>query len=125
MSANLGMGIGSIAVEAVFGYAGAALFTTINPLVGALFGVTSSVITSVAKEILSQARWTSPAANVLANGIGILGGAAVVALVAGTTLTPSVALGLFISILAAKIIFGLATLLCGCGVAALSISARD
>ncbi len=122
MSANIGRGIGSMATEAVFGYAGAALFTTINPLVGAIFGVTSSIISSVAHEVLSKANWTSPAKDIISSGAGILGGAAVVAIVAGTTLTPAVALGLFISILAAKLVFSMLTLLCGCGVAAIGFA---
>jgi hypothetical protein len=109
---NLGFGLGSLAIEAVFGYAGAALFTTINPVIGALFGCTSSVITSITKAIFEKANWGTPAIkSIAANALGILGGAGVVALVAGTTLTPMVALGLFISIVAAKIIFSLSVLI--------------
>jgi hypothetical protein len=110
---TVGLGLGSLACEAIFGYVGTAIFTTINPLIGAGFGVTSSIITTVAREILNNNTKFDPLVkSILSNTVGVLAGAALVGAITGVALTPMIGVCLFISILAAKVIWNLATLAC-------------
>jgi hypothetical protein len=104
----------SLALQGGFGYIGAAVFTTINPLLGAAFGVTSALITTITKVALDKfaENLSNGQRKFIAYAIGILGGAAVAGAVLGTALSVTTALALFISILAAKCLFELGSELC-------------
>ena len=111
---NAQISLGSLAIEAAAGYVGAALFTNINPLIGVGFGCLSSVISTVAKGILDKfAHDMNPnIKNVISTVAGVAGAAVAIGILAGTTITAGAALGLFLSILAAKVIFALAGCCC-------------
>jgi hypothetical protein len=105
-----------VAMNLVFslpiGYLAAAIFTTINPLIGAAFCVTTSVVSTIANTIFEKCFGQSlhpVVRGILSYGIGILAATAVMA-VAGVVLTPLGVLTLAISSIAVGLLIGAAIL---------------
>ncbi len=105
----------SLGVEGLFGAAGAYVFTSLNPVVGAAFGVTSALISGIAKVALDKfahRTFNDTQRKFLSVGIGIIGGAVIAGAAVGGMLSASAALGLFVSIFFAKILFNVASSCC-------------
>lgn len=111
---NAQVTLGSLVLEGAAGYVGAYLFTNINPVIGAVYGCLSSIISTLAKGILDRFGKDIQlnTRNFLATIAGMAGAALAIGFLAGTTVTAGAALGLFLSIVVAKVLFAVAGSCC-------------